>query len=546
MTGEERFASSASLLQHRDRNAGRAVAYVIKAGSFTMTLKKPREESDRLMAKQLTFGRSEILPALALDAAIASAGRIRCSLTTPYVVLLPLPSQTLSQVRLPRHLAKEVHISYFKKLLSTVEAFHGLPPGAVDDVIQRAEVLEFPAGEKVITQGQTSDVRMYIVFHGTASATQQGTGGDEEKLVGYLDVGDHFGASNLIENDPHSVRSVSVGAYTDLKVLGIDRQAFGEHLPLVLELLSRELTHRQWLLQYRNKVQLPELEKGRTLGEGTYGSVRLAIHQASGQPYALKKISKFKIISSEVEVQQALNERSLLATSNHPFLLKLVAAYQSKEHLYYLLELVIGGELMTLIQQRRWFDIEMARFYAANTIAAFRYLHSLDIVYRDLKPENVLLEADGYLKIVDFGFGKRVVDRTCTFCGTPDYMAPEILLFLPHSHGADIWSLGILLFEMTVGHAPFSGEDPTATFQRTMAFYAGTGSISWPWFYDRGTKEMVEALLNPDMELRPTAAAAQHSKYFEDINFLELERKQLKPPHVPKVTSAYDMSNFEE
>lgn len=192
---------------------------------------------------------------------------------------------------------------------------------------------------------------MFIVYHGTASATQP-TDDDSRVDLGQYDPGDHFGTSNIMREETHHAQPhhVNVTAATPLKCLVLHRANFGVLLPVVQHRLSVEIVHRQWLIKHRNKVALSKLEKGEMLGTGTYGRVRLAIDKGSAQPYAVKIIDKAKILTAKEEVTNIKNERALLATCNHPFLLKLVAAYQSKKALYLIVELVIGGELMTLLQ----------------------------------------------------------------------------------------------------------------------------------------------------------------------------------------------------
>jgi len=166
------------------------------------------------------------------------------------------------------------------------------------------------------------------------------------------------------------------------------------------------------------------------------------------------------------------------------------------------------------------------------------------VAYRDLKPENILVDRDGYVKVVDLGFAKALNGRSCTFCGTPDYMAPEILQFKPHDFSVDVWALGVLMYEMTVGHAPFTGDDTHATFKNILAYEKGLRSLDFPWFFSWATKDLTGELL-VHAASRPTMHALKQHAYFGDIDWLALERRKMPAPYVPKLENEYDISHFE-
>ena len=252
--------------------------------------------------------------------------------------------------------------------------------------------------------------------------------------LGHFGVADHFGASTILDGES-STRSISITASSVLDTIALPRDAFGALLPRVTVSLKRQLVHRQWLIN-RGKIELSDLKKGQLLGVGSFGRVRMGIH-LSGKPFAVKVVDKLKLNASAGLIEQTIHERSLLATCNHPFLLRLVSAHQSKNHIYFITELVLGGELYTQLQVKKKFGMPAARFYASCVLAAFTYLSHINVAYRDLKPENLLVEADGYLKVIDFGFAKIIDGRTFTFCGTPDYMAPEIIMFHGQTVRAD-------------------------------------------------------------------------------------------------------------
>jgi protein kinase A len=204
-----------------------------------------------------------------------------------------------------------------------------------------------------------------------------------------------------------------------------------------------------------------------TLGKGSFGHVQLVKHKKSGMTYALKSVSKAQIVET-CQQSHIISEKQTMAKLNSPFLIRLYATYKDKNQLYFLLEPSLGGELFTVLRKRKLFSDSVAAFYAASVVLGFEYMHSLDIVYRDLKPENLLLDKNGHLKITDFGFAKVLKGRTWTLCGTPDYLAPEIVQMRGHGKGVDWWTLGILIFEMLASYPPFFDEDPMKTYSKIL------------------------------------------------------------------------------
>jgi protein kinase X len=226
---------------------------------------------------------------------------------------------------------------------------------------------------------------------------------------------------------------------------------------------------------------LKEWETIRTVGTGSFGRVKLTKHHKEKAYCAIKSLKKSEIIKLK-QVDHIYSEYTLLQEIDHPFIVNLKGFTQDKKYLYLALEYIPGGELFTILRSWGNFPLSQSRFYAAQIVAVFDYLHSKNIIYRDLKPENILINIDGYLKVTDFGFAKRVAEagKTFTICGTPEYLAPEIILNKGHSKPVDWWTLGILLYEMIVGIDPFNDEDPMAVYQKIIK-----GVIKFPKDIDR-------------------------------------------------------------
>jgi len=287
---------------------------------------------------------------------------------------------------------------------------------------------------------------------------------------------------------------------------------------------------------------------GVTLGTGSFGRVRFATHDSSNQHFAIKMLRKSDIIRYH-QVEHIRSEKAILnelSRDQHPFIVNLAASFQDSCYIYMVIEIVIGGEFFSHLRNAVKFPNETAKFFAAHVVEIFDHLHSKDIIYRDLKPENLLLDTQGYLKITDFGFAKVVSFKTYTLCGTPEYIAPEVLLNKGHGKGVDWWTLGILMYEMLVGDPPFLDEDPMGIYQQIL-----TGKVRFTRSYDKSAKSLTKKLLTSDLTkrygcLKQGAADIKMSKWFHDMNWDALLQRQLEAPIKPELSSSTDTSNFEE
>lgn len=239
-----------------------------------------------------------------------------------------------------------------------------------------------------------------------------------------------------------------------------------------------------------------DFKLGKTLGTGAFGRVLFTTHKASGNHYALKRLKKHSVIKMK-QVDHIVSERAILQSLRHPFIVNFYGSFHDERYLYILLEYVIGGEFFTYLRKVGRLENDPAVFYAAQIGCVFEYCHSRDIIYRDLKPENILLMKDGYLKLTDFGFAKVIEHRTYTLCGTPEYIAPEVLLNKGHGKPVDWWTLGILIYEMIVGYPPFVDEDPMGIYQKILS-----GKIVFPKLFDKNAKSLVKKLLTAELSKR--------------------------------------------
>ncbi|GAB9464255.1 hypothetical protein Gpo141_00001692 [Globisporangium polare] len=247
-----------------------------------------------------------------------------------------------------------------------------------------------------------------------------------------------------------------------------------------------------------------------------------------------------------------MNEKNIMAQCNHPFILKLHQTYKDKNNLYLLIEFVQGGELFTYLHcspnSPGRLPNDHARFLASHVLMAIEYLHDRSIVYRDLKPENLLLDTQGYLKVVDFGFAKVVEDRTYTLCGTPEYLAPELVLGKGHNKGVDYWALGILIYELVVGHSPFSGSNQSDQMQICRNIVKE--NVHYPATMSESCKDIVSKLLERDVTKRlglthGGAGATRSHAWFKGLNWDAMYKKTETAPYKPRLANPLDTSKFD-
>ena len=293
------------------------------------------------------------------------------------------------------------------------------------------------------------------------------------------------------------------------------------------------------------QIKLSDYEMGDTLGTGSFGRVRIAKNKKTQEYVAIKIMKKMEIIKSK-QADHIANEIKILSMIEHPFVIKFGGFTQDEKNLYLDLELINGGELFTYLRGVGRFPIDQARMYIAEIISIFDYLHSKNIIYRDLKPENILIHKSGYLKLTDFGFAKIVEGRTYTLCGTPEYLAPEIILNKGHGKPVDWWTCGILLYEMIAGIDPFSDDDPMMVYQKILK-----GKIKFPSGFDSNAKSLIKHLLDQDLtkrygNLKNGVKDITGHRFFKNFEWNKLLEKDLPPPYIPKVKSNNDISNFSE
>uniref|UniRef100_A0A8C5GGR3 non-specific serine/threonine protein kinase n=1 Tax=Gouania willdenowi TaxID=441366 RepID=A0A8C5GGR3_GOUWI len=291
-----------------------------------------------------------------------------------------------------------------------------------------------------------------------------------------------------------------------------------------------------------------DFEYLKLLGKGTFGKVILVKEKSTGVHYAMKILRKMVIIAKD-EVAHTVTESRVLQNTRHPFLTTLKYAFQTHDRLCFVMEYANGGELFFHLSRERVFTEDRARFYGAEIVSALEYLHSRDVVYRDLKLENLMLDKDGHIKITDFGLCKEGItpDATMkTFCGTPEYLAPEVLEDNDYGRAVDWWGMGVVMYEMMCGRLPFYNQDHERLFELILM-----EEIRFPRNLSPDAKSLLAGLLKKDPKQRlgggtNDAKEVMSHKFFTTINWKDVEQRKLVPLFRPQVTSETDTRYFDE
>ncbi|KAL4004238.1 S-(hydroxymethyl)glutathione dehydrogenase / alcohol dehydrogenase [Sarotherodon galilaeus] len=297
-------------------------------------------------------------------------------------------------------------------------------------------------------------------------------------------------------------------------------------------------------------LQIEDFKCISVLGRGHFGKVLLAEYKKSGKLYAIKALKKGDIVTRD-EVDSLMCEKRIfevINSSRHPFLVNLYGCFQTADHVCFVMAYSPGGDLMTHIHNSI-FSESQARFFSSCVLLGLEFLHKNKIVYRDLKLDNLLMDADGFVRIADFGLCKEGMghgDRTSTFCGTPEFLAPEVLTDSNYTRSVDWWGLGVLVYEMLVGESPFPGDDEEEVFDSIV-----NDDVRYPRFLSPNSASLIQKLLqkNPDLRLgagEEDALEIKRHKFYEEMDWDALLAKKVKPPFLPVIRAPQDVSNFDE
>jgi len=403
-------------------------------------------------------------------------------------------------------------------------------------LISKLTETHFDDGKEIISQGGTNDT-FYVIKSGEAKVIAGG------KEVAVLSGGKFFGERALLKQEAASASIVAKGP---LICYLCDRTTFTTVLGPLQEIIDKEVARRDRMAQkQKTQIAWADLETRRLLGCGTFGRVRLVLHKPTGNAYALKGMRKEQIVEMKQQ-KNIINEKKILVMMDHPLILNLAATYHDNAEVYMLLELALGGELFSLLQKKAPLPDKEAMFYVSQVVTIFAFMQSQKVVYRDLKPENLLIDSKGYIKMIDFGFAKILNEKTWTLCGTPEYLAPEIIKNAGHHFEVDWWCTGILAYECLTGVTPFVCDDQMESYRRIIKC-----QVKYPKNFSEGSKEFMSKLVVADPKkrfgcLKNGPADIKNLSWFKGLDWKELESKNMPAPWVPPIKSATDDSNFDE
>jgi serine/threonine protein kinase len=468
-------------------------------------------------------------------------------------------------------LAKRMRV----RILQSVPLLAKLSEAKLIKLSSVMRVQSFSDGAYIIRQGEGGS-RFYIINEGEVRCTRLVAANKEEELI-RLTAQEFFGERALITNEARKANVIACGP---VECLVLERSSFQSLLADVQEDIVDTITKRETtqsskqaavkeeeteLLAPRTSYRFEELQIMRTVGTGTFGRVKMVQHTPSGQVCALKYMNKVDIVNSHQQRNIMAEKNLLFECSACPFILRLLQTFNYPHQLLMLMEFIQGGELWSYIYEKTktvtrsaagGFEMSAVKFYTANVLLAFKHIHARGIAYRDLKPENLLLDHRGYLKMIDFGFAKKFPfvsngqkhDKTYTLCGTPEYLAPEIVMSKGYDVGVDYWALGCLLYELYLARTPFQAEYTTKIFQNIIA---AEKVLSFPRGMDPQHVALIKKLLtvNPAFRLGTLSGGIGdilRDPFFSSLDWSAITSQQLPSPYSPPISGALDASNFGE
>eukprot|EP01029_Cantina_marsupialis_P023529 TRINITY_DN5895_c0_g4_i2.p1 TRINITY_DN5895_c0_g4~~TRINITY_DN5895_c0_g4_i2.p1 ORF type:complete len:746 (+),score=235.55 TRINITY_DN5895_c0_g4_i2:948-3185(+) len=443
------------------------------------------------------------------------------------------------------------------RILRAVDILNSLTETELERAAQEFRIREYRDREHIIMQNDIGN-EFFIIKEGEVKITSSATG-KKHIEIGRRHAGDYFGEMALLTKQKRMANIIAVG---HVECFVLNRRAFIKLLGSSQATMLRHLGERRAAFQKAHEaaektlvksVRIEDLEALDTLGIGTYGKVQKVRHRDTGALFALKSLHKTTLIELGQEFN-VVSEKSIMQKLDHPNILRLVATYNDPNRLYMLLELVRGGELYVMMKRRsrqgKKLRPSQAKFYAACVVLALEHMHDRQIIHRDLKTENLLIDSEGYIKLVDFGFAKQLEDnRTYTFCGTPEYMSPEMVKGEGHGKAVDWWAFGVMLFEMICNVTPSQYPTPAPSTHETMQRIL-EHPLQFPREVDDfALKDLIKRLLthSPSNRLgciRGGVHAIKEHPWFAGFNWSALYHRKLKAPWVPAFKSSGQTTNF--
>jgi len=521
--------------------------YIVKEGSFAITITKEGQSAGAAAAagvgtvsKGGSFGELALMyfapRAATLTAAAASEVWVIDRKQFKNILAQSADNLALSNV----------------KYLDKIGLLKDLKDDEKKELAKALTEMMFYKGETVFSQGEVGSL-LYILIEGEVAIEKDGK--EETKLTATSENACIFGERALLSGEPRAASILVLSATA--KALTIDKQSFDMLIGPLEEIIKRGKDGTAVVKKVQaasasndtkrfGNILRKDLSMLGLLGCGGFGAVHLVEHKTTQSTYALKALSKGYVVKSGMQAS-VMMEKNVQLMCDSPFIVKLYETYNGQESLYLLLELALGGELYATYNKKQfWGKEDLAQFYVAGTTFSFDHLHSKKIIFRDLKPENLLLNEKGQVKLTDMGLAKVVVGKTNTTCGTPDYFAPEVIASKGHSHAVDWWTLGVLSFELMIGHPPFESATPMQIYQKVSK---GINKVTFPKKCSQNCEAFVKALChqNPSERLPMKKGGIKNIKahpWFKGFEWDSMEALTLKPPYAPQVKGPKDIANF--
>ncbi|XP_051954557.1 cGMP-dependent protein kinase 1 isoform X1 [Xyrauchen texanus] len=469
------------------------------------------------------------------------------------VKLWCIERQTYRSIMTNNSKQKREQLMGFLKTACTLKALNDIQ---LSKIIDSMEEVKFQKKEVIVREGAEGNT-FYIILKGEVLVTKNVSG--QQKIIRKMGEGEHFGELALIREIRRTATCTAVGAVT---CFSIDKEVFEETIPIESLELHDDSDHLEDIKKpeevgTNTSLMLKDLvpvlyQEGRyqgepvTLGVGGFGRVELVTTLHHRKYFAMKKVIKKHIVSKRQEGHILLEKRILLAI-RCDFIVRLHAAFKDSRYIYMIMEFCSGGEIWTKLKEVGRFEENIAVFVTACVVEGYAYLHKKGILYRDLKPENLMMDTKGYVKLVDFGFAKELSrgGKTYSFCGTPEYMSPEIIQNQGHDFAADFWSLGILIYELLVGSPPFSSSEPQKIYAKIL-----DGVVNYPTYLGEGAKSLISKLCRsrPGQRLGNTKNGikdVRHHRWFNSINWHQLRMGQLEAPTIRLIRKGPCYINFD-